>query len=641
MGQTALKITSEERAKYQEEVRHFIQETYYGSLQEYIADDVYQDYIIEKLMLESETKYKPEFSKDNTSDRYLTPLQYLQELSRSYSCYEEGDISISVDGIDISDSFFSHGLAGCYVEATYRISIQCRGKELKSGRCRMYCLFPNKAVRRDIRVLQVEPIKESPAYVDGQRLDSTAHAPWNVASSSEEEVSIILHHLLSHSILYWILLAIALGAVIFGLYKKGSIESLKRIFVKKMTHNISTEVNYKQEKDRAYSENVTVNTINPSTVKEKVMSVTSVTDAIKLCEKGKYKEAIRIFTELANKNNASAQYNLGVCYYNGYGVTQDYAEAVSWYRKSAEQGHASAQYNLGFCYVVGRGVAQDYQEAVSWFRKSAEQDNASAQYNLGLCYESGCGIAQDYQEAVSWFRKSAEQGHAQAQCYLGVCYEVGYGVVKDFQESISWFRKSAEQGDAQAQCFLGLCYERGRGVAQDYQEAVSWYQKSAEQGHTNAQCNLGLCYESGRGIAQDYQKAVSWYRKSAEQGFARAQYNLGLCYYDGYGVTQDYAEAVSWYRKSAEQGHTNAQCNLGVCYEFGRGVAQDYKEAVSWYRKSAEQGHARAQCNLGVCYEFGRGVAQDYKEAVSWYRKSAEQGDEYAQKYLDRLLSRI
>ena len=494
MGQTALKITSEERAKYQEEVRHFVQETYYGSLQEYIADDVYQDYIIEKLMLESETKYKPEFSKDNTSDRYLTPLQYLQELSRSYSCYEEGDISISVDGIDISDSFFSHGLAGCYVEATYRISIQCRGKELKSGRCRMYCLFPNKAVRRDIRVLQVEPIKESPAYVDGQRLDSTAHAPWNVASSSEEEVSIILHHLLSHSILYWILLAIALGAVIFGLYKKGSIESLKRIFVKKMTHNISTEVNYKQEKDRAYSENVTV---NPSTVKEKVMSVTSVTDAIKLCEKGKYKEAIRIFTELANKNNASAQYNLGVCYYNGYGVTQDYAEAVSWYRKSAEQGHASAQYNLGFCYVVGRGVAQDYQEAVSWFRKSAEQ------------------------------------------------------------------------------------------------------------------------------------------------GFARAQYNLGLCYYDGYGVTQDYAEAVSWYRKSAEQGHTNAQCNLGVCYEFGRGVAQDYKEAVSWYRKSAEQGHARAQCNLGVCYEFGRGVAQDYKEAVSWYRKSAEQGDEYAQKYLDRLLSRI
>ena len=569
MGQTALKITSEERAKYQEEVRHFIQETYYGSLQEYIADDVYQDYIIEKLMLESETKYKPEFSKDNTSDRYLTPLQYLQELSRSYSCYEEGDISISVDGIDISDSFFSHGLAGCYVEATYRISIQCRGKELKSGRCRMYCLFPNKAVRRDIRVLQVEPIKESPAYVDGQRLDSTAHAPWNVASSSEEEVSIILHHLLSHSILYWILLAIALGAVIFGLYKKGSIESLKRIFVKKMTHNISTEVNYKQEKDRAYSENVTVNTINPSTVKEKVMSVTSVTDAIKLCEKGKYKEAIRIFTELANKNNASAQYNLGVCYYNGYGVTQDYAEAVSWYRKSAEQGHASAQYNLGFCYVVGRGVAQDYQEAVSWFRKSAEQDNASAQYNLGLCYESGCGIAQDYQEAVSWFRKSAEQGHARAQC------------------------------------------------------------------------NLGLCYESGRGIAQDYKEAVSWYRKSAEQGFARAQYNLGLCYYDGYGVTQDYAEAVSWYRKSAEQGHTNAQCNLGVCYEFGRGVAQDYKEAVSWYRKSAEQGHARAQCNLGVCYEFGRGVAQDYKEAVSWYRKSAEQGDEYAQKYLDRLLSRI
>ncbi len=50
---------------------------------------------------------------------------------------------------------------------------------------------------------------------------------------------------------------------------------------------------------------------------------------------------------LAAQGDAHAQFNLGVMYDKGRGVSQDYAEAVKWYRKAAEQGHASAQHNLG------------------------------------------------------------------------------------------------------------------------------------------------------------------------------------------------------------------------------------------------------------------------------------------------------
>ena len=32
-----------------------------------------------------------------------------------------------------------------------------------------------------------------------------------------------------------------------------------------------------------------------------------------------------------------AQYDLGVCYYYGYGVPEDRNEAVRWWRKAAEQ----------------------------------------------------------------------------------------------------------------------------------------------------------------------------------------------------------------------------------------------------------------------------------------------------------------
>ena len=38
--------------------------------------------------------------------------------------------------------------------------------------------------------------------------------------------------------------------------------------------------------------------------------------------------------------------NLGICYENGYGVTQNMGKAVKWYRKAAEQGDAYAQRRL-------------------------------------------------------------------------------------------------------------------------------------------------------------------------------------------------------------------------------------------------------------------------------------------------------
>jgi hypothetical protein len=41
----------------------------------------------------------------------------------------------------------------------------------------------------------------------------------------------------------------------------------------------------------------------------------------------------------------------------GNGVTRDYAQAVEWFRKAAEQGDAMVQYNLGVCYENGNGVS--------------------------------------------------------------------------------------------------------------------------------------------------------------------------------------------------------------------------------------------------------------------------------------------
>lgn len=135
-------------------------------------------------------------------------------------------------------------------------------------------------------------------------------------------------------------------------------------------------------------------------------------------------------------------------------------------------GDATAQFNLGVCYQNGFGVVKNFAEAAKWYRKAAEQNDAAAQHNLGACYFVGSGVILDYEEAVKWYRKASDQNYALAQCALGVCYGFGKGVDQDFTESAKWHRKAAENGNAPAEFNLGYCYEHGQGVSQDIREAV-------------------------------------------------------------------------------------------------------------------------------------------------------------------------
>ena len=52
------------------------------------------------------------------------------------------------------------------------------------------------------------------------------------------------------------------------------------------------------------------------------------------------------YTKAADQGVLMAQYNLGLCYQNGTGVAQDYEQAVRLYTPLAKRGFASAQYNM-------------------------------------------------------------------------------------------------------------------------------------------------------------------------------------------------------------------------------------------------------------------------------------------------------
>ena len=91
-----------------------------------------------------------------------------------------------------------------------------------------------------------------------------------------------------------------------------------------------------------------------------------------------YETALKEFRALSEQGNAVAQFNLGVMYDKGWGVTQDYTEAVRWYRLAAVQGLVKAQVYLGMMYYRGEGVRQDHVQAHMWLNLAGAQGEKNA-----------------------------------------------------------------------------------------------------------------------------------------------------------------------------------------------------------------------------------------------------------------------
>jgi len=89
-----------------------------------------------------------------------------------------------------------------------------------------------------------------------------------------------------------------------------------------------------------------------------------------------------------------------------------FAKAEQAYRRGAEHGDLNAKNNLGLMYFQGWGVQRDYVEAAKWWRQAAEQGHKKAQANLGIMYAKGLGVPQNIVASYMWAELSASAGDA-------------------------------------------------------------------------------------------------------------------------------------------------------------------------------------------------------------------------------------
>jgi hypothetical protein len=108
---------------------------------------------------------------------------------------------------------------------------------------------------------------------------------------------------------------------------------------------------------------------------------------------------------------AWAGFDEGVAAYN----RGDYKTAIEEWLPVAEQGNARAQYNLGVMFYFGEGVQQDYVAAGEWYEKAAEQGNAAALRSIINMYENGIGVTQNNETAAEWQSRLSDLVDKQAE----------------------------------------------------------------------------------------------------------------------------------------------------------------------------------------------------------------------------------
>jgi TPR repeat protein len=123
-----------------------------------------------------------------------------------------------------------------------------------------------------------------------------------------------------------------------------------------------------------------------------------------------FRESAKWYRKAAERGNSSARIQLAVVMLKGQSV-EDYGEARHSCERAAKRNDAAAEYCLGLIYQNGLGQQKDISAAAKLYRRAAELGNPSAMLALGEIYASGENGKVDRPEAFIWFVRAATKGN--------------------------------------------------------------------------------------------------------------------------------------------------------------------------------------------------------------------------------------
>ena len=314
--------------------------------------------------------------------------------------------------------------------------------------------------------------------------------------------------------------------------------------------------------------------------------------------------------ELANKvieknpkETGAAYYYLGEIYARTNSEkVRDYEKAMDCLQKSLHalgpknKLRSFAHYNIGLLYYQGKGMEQNYDSAFVHFEKAQELNKSliagyaeMIEFGLGTnkdpgyaltCYEEGISAGEDLYEKAYALRYVIqhminndlnEEAYKNYQMYIITC-----SAKNDHKGSLKYLKASSDAGFVPAMCSYAFYLRQGELVEKNLEEAVRLCKVASDAGYLPAMHNYVSTYKLFDNSIT-LEEEFKLYKKSADLGFPLSQTTVGAYYYNGWGVKANIEEAYKWNFIAAKQGEKQAKINL---QNIGVNLSKEQRDAL-------------------------------------------------------------
>ena len=303
------------------------------------------------------------------------------------------------------------------------------------------------------------------------------------------------------------------------------------------------------------------------------------------------------------KETGAAYYDLGEIYARTNSEkVRDYEKAMDCLQKSLHalgpknKLRSFAHYNIGLLYYQGKGMEQNYDSAFVHFEKAQELNKSliagyaeMIEFGLGTnkdpgyaltCYEEGISAGEDLYGKAYGLRYVIqhminndlnEEAYKNYQMYVITC-----SAKNDEKGSLKYLKASSDAGFVPAMCAYASYLRDGKLVEKNLEEAVRLCKVASDAGYLPAMFNYVYTYKLFDNSIT-LEEEFKLYKKSADLGFPLSQTTVGAYYYNGWGVKANIEEAYKWNFIAAKQGEKQAKINL---QNIGVNLSKEQRDAL-------------------------------------------------------------
>lgn len=303
------------------------------------------------------------------------------------------------------------------------------------------------------------------------------------------------------------------------------------------------------------------------------------------------------------KETGAAYYYLGEIYARTNSEkVRDYEKAMDCLQKSLHalgpknRLRSFAHYNIGLLYYQGKGLEQNYDSAFVHFEKAQELNKSliagyaeMIEFGLGTnkdpgyaltCYEEGISAGEDLYGKAYGLRYVIqhminndlnEEAYKNYQMYIITC-----SAQDDAKGSLKYLKASSDAGFVPAMCDYADYLRDGKLVEKNLEEAVRLYKVASDASYLPAMHNYVYTYKLFNNSIT-LEEEFKLYKKSADLGFPLSQTTVGAYYYNGWGVKENLEEAYKWNFIAAKQGENQAKRNL---QSIGINLSKEQRDAL-------------------------------------------------------------